>query len=364
MKLHFQFIKNVINAKITLATSLLLLLIFNSNMLQAQEGTSNMLEIKSESQITSATNDEQISEITTLLDEKFKLELKFKKIYRNDKNEITGCKIVLSDAKGGKKNYNLSEGEAIDPFVIFVETDGHQVTNFDFSDGISDKPADAEDEEQIVKLPASASVTKASVAENDATINEKNFQASQIMGNDDIESVKQNAGLDYKMAYISLNGKEISAKQMERIDPNTVSGVKTMNRASGAELIEKYGEKAKYGVIIIETMINTRELTSEDIAALPEDFELDREEGSFIIHKKTQESDLEFYKKQLAKIDVTFEYTGLERNSKGEISSIKLKLKDEVTNVAFANWMTFASKDGIINVFVGKKKGRINISTR
>lgn len=363
MKRYLQIIQNVIHTKIVFTTSLLMLIICFSNTIQAQEAIANTLEVRSESQITSATTDEEIGEMIKLFDEKFKLGLEFKKIYRNENNEITGFKIVVSNEKGFKKNYNLNEGDPIDPFVIYVETDGTKVTNFDFRDGISDQPADDEIQ-QPVKKPAVAAYQEATIADSDDLTGEKAFQTARLMVVDDIDAVKENKSIDYKMAYISLNGKEITVAEMEKIDPNTVSRVSTMNKASGAELAEKYGEKARYGVIIIETMINTRELTSEDIAALPEDFALDPEEGAFIIHKKTQESDLEFYKKQLAKINVTLEYTGLERNNKGDLSAIQLKLKDEVTNVAFSNWMKFASADGIINVFVGKKKGRINISTR
>jgi hypothetical protein len=183
-------------------------------------------------------------------------------------------------------------------------------------------------------------------------------------GDDDISLIKRDKELDYTKAFIILNGKEISAADMEKIDPKTIGSISKMNNANNNRLVEKYGEKARNGVILIESLFILKPLTSAEIAALPTNFKLDAESGAFIIHKESQDSDIEFYKRLLAQIGVTLQTSAIERSAKGYIIAMKIKLADEIQNVRMTNWTPFKNANGIENIFVGRQNGKINISTR
>lgn len=314
--------------------------------------------------IKSITTDKQLDEQVDAVNNDFGLKLKFKKVTRDKNNEINTIKVVLSDDKGTKRVYSVSEDEPIKPFTIFVRSQEGSVIDFEFGDAksillVQENLKNQRKADSIVELENKASAIKTETAET-----EENISSDSESGSDDISLIKRDKEIDYRKAYISLNGKEISAEELDEIDPKTIGSVRKINSLNNDNLIRQYGKRAKNGLILIETFFVIKPLTSADIEALPKNFKLEADNGAFIIHKKSQDSDVEFYRKQLAQIGVTLETENVERSADGFIVNINLKLHDTTNNVVMKNWMPFKNANGIENIFVGRKNGKITIATR
>jgi hypothetical protein len=120
--------------------------------------------------------------------------------------------------------------------------------------------------------------------------------------------------------------------------------------------IEKYGEKGKYGVIVIES--NNYHEKNNPIAKINHsnvEFKLNDENDGFIISKNSREEDLVFYKLTLAKSNIEFKYSGIKRNEKGEITSISINLKQKESKIK----RNLKSSNPIPDLFIGIKKGSI-----
>ena len=314
--------------------------------------------------IKSTTTDQELDEYVNAVNNDFALKLKFKKVARNENNEINTIKIVLSDDKGTKRVYSVSEEEPIEPFTIFVRSQERNVIDFYFGDArsillVQENLKNQRHADSIVALE-----NKEGQIKSESATSEKSATATSLSGTDDISLIKQDKELDYTKAFISLNGKEISAVELDKIDPKTVGSVRKVNSLNNDNLIRQYGERARNGLILIETMYILKPLTSSEIAALPQNFKLEVENGAFIIDKNSQDSDIEFYRKQLAQIGVTLETENLERRAEGSIININIKLHDDTNNVVMKNWIPFKNANGINNIYVGRKNGKVTVATR
>lgn len=78
----------------------------------------------------------------------------------------------------------------------------------------------------------------------DITFKESN-QSNQI------KKIKNDKNVDAKKALLILNDKEINYQELDKIDSNLIASMSVMRATKYA--MEKYGEKAKNGVIIIQT---------------------------------------------------------------------------------------------------------------
>lgn len=77
------------------------------------------------------------------------------------------------------------------------------------------------------------------------------FSFSESDQVDQIDKVKKDKNVDAKKALIILNDKEINFEELEKIDSNLITTVSVMSASTFA--MKKFGEKAKNGVIIIQT---------------------------------------------------------------------------------------------------------------
>ncbi|TXI63417.1 MAG: M56 family peptidase [Flavobacterium sp.] len=68
---------------------------------------------------------------------------------------------------------------------------------------------------------------------------------------DVMNNIKNNKNIDSKKALIIFNGKEISYKELDKINPSEIASSSVMTATKYA--LDKYGEKAKNGVVVIET---------------------------------------------------------------------------------------------------------------
>ena len=64
-----------------------------------------------------------------------------------------------------------------------------------------------------------------------------------------VKTIKDYAVVHNQPLYI-LDGKPVSSEKFNKIDPNTIESVNVLKNASATAI---YGDRGKYGVIIIET---------------------------------------------------------------------------------------------------------------
>lgn len=175
-----------------------------------------------------------------------------------------------------------------------------------------------------------------------------------------IVHIKESKDVDYKKAFISLNGKEISSSEMEKIKPSSIETVTTINGGDNSKLASKYGQRAKYGAILIETFGYKEAIPKEQIEETGKNFKIGAESEGFTIHKRSQKSDFEFYQKHLNQIGVNAKISGIERNAAGFITAIKIKLVDKERNHKVSeNWTTSRNPNGIPDISIGRKNGKI-----
>lgn len=178
--------------------------------------------------------------------------------------------------------------------------------------------------------------------------------------------------IDYKKAYISINGKEASPKDLENLKSSNIRSVSSM---SGAEaFVKSYGEKAKYGIIEIET----QDYNSEEHKKMLKEIKakrkakdyplLNNDNDGFIIHKASTEQEFEFYKSNLKKIGIEMKVSNIKRNKNGEIYKIKISLvEDSETGnnkrKAKSEAVFERENETIPDIFIGRRDGYLIVSS-
>ena len=172
-----------------------------------------------------------------------------------------------------------------------------------------------------------------------------------------IEEIKEDEKIDYKKSLIIFDGKEISSAELDRIDPKNIS---SMSSISGSKYtIKKYGEKAANGVIEIESIeFNKKNNPIKIDGKTDVDFRLNNDNDGFVINKTSQNEDLEFYKSTLAKNNIKFEFSDIERNEKKQITSITIQLLEN----GKIEKKIIKSNNVIPKIFIGKRKGTLIIT--
>ena len=185
------------------------------------------------------------------------------------------------------------------------------------------------------------------------------YQAETSRPDNLIENLKEDEKIDFKKALLIFDGKEISSDELEKINPKNISSVSSI---SGSKYtIKKYGEKATNGVIEIESIEYNK--TNNPITIIKSeltnvDFRLKNDNDGFVINKTSQNEDLEFYKTTLAKNNIIFEFSDIERNEKKQITSITIKLSEN----GKIEKKVVKSTSVIPKVFIGKRKGALIIT--
>ena len=201
--------------------------------------------------------------------------------------------------------------------------------------------------EVVIKEESKAASTGWGISFETETSNSENL----------IEDIKEDTKIDYQKALIILDGNEIVASELDKINPNKISSMS--NFTTSKKLIEKYGEKAKYGVIIIESneyhKRNNPIIIDEKTNV---DFRLNGDNDGFVISKNSQISDLEFYKSILIKNNIAFEFNNLERNEKNQITSITIQLSEN----GKIEKKILKSNNVIPKIFIGKRNGKLTIT--
>lgn len=180
---------------------------------------------------------------------------------------------------------------------------------------------------------------------------------------DNIKNIIESTSIDYKKAYLKINGEEATAEELASLNPRKIASIIQMQGTSDA--VKEYGSKAINGAIIIETTSyksGTKSLITKDKNAKFEP----KDDGNtgFLIHKKSQKYDLKFYAETLKGMGIKLKYSGLEHNKEGEITSIKIELVDTKTGAKTSGSYSNTNGKGIQDVFVGRRNGELAVNAQ
>lgn len=199
--------------KNTITKIFIALFLVGTTTISAQNKTTTSSVIKVE--IKASNTDKELKEMVQLF-KKENINLKFKKIERNNRGEIIGISSSYKGPNGFKGNYSFSGPVPIKPFSFSVQYDD------DIISGISYEKSKQED---IIALH---------------TVKDK--------GKDVRFRIKQNDGTATPLFIV--DGKETHNLIAMNIDPNNIKSVSVLKNSSA---INKYGEKGKNGVILVST---------------------------------------------------------------------------------------------------------------
>jgi hypothetical protein len=184
------------------------------------------------------------------------IDYKFSKVKRNKNGEIIAIKIEFNDGKGNKGVKEIKGDNPIEPIYFSAEEGSIGFTSApDLSDYVLDEKLSKQFGTEIkVKKNTEAvhAIAVAEYSENDSY--------------NHIDKIKQNKLVDAKKALILFNGKEISYKDLDKIDEKTIS---SSGNSGAKHAVKKYGDKAKNGVIFI----NTKEYDMKNNPLLKEMYE-------------------------------------------------------------------------------------------
>jgi len=176
------------------------------------------------------------------------------------------------------------------------------------------------------------------------------YETETYSSDENISRIKDDKSVDFKKALLLLNNKKITYNELDQIDSNSIKQV--ISFSGNEKIIQKYGQEAKDGVIIIntETPILVNETKNEEV-----DFKLENNNSGFIISKNSREEDLLFYKNTLEKSDIKFSYKNIKRNKNNEIISITLYLEKGMENIE----TKIKSEEPIARYFIGTENNKI-----
>ena len=319
--LHKNKSGNMMYFKFMFIIPALILFVFTFNTkVIAQQKKVEKIEIHQELDVEMITKDFQKSDLDKLKASLLKkgITLQYKKLKYNDKNEIIGIKLIVSNKQNNKtqleqmgtapikpisikyddqgalalgnlegmEDHNIfitSGGDKMHKKVIVTSTGGDSksdANNYVFVSDDGDethvKVVNGEVVTEEIHGPHSENVwisksgdsTKLKRIEiieiDEDTDGEKNVIIKKIHKDGENVEVIVSGSDDHhkghdKMIFISedgekplmiVDGKEVEGGSLEDIDPEKIA---TVNVYKGDKAIEKYGEKAKNGVVVIET---------------------------------------------------------------------------------------------------------------
>ena len=353
------------------------------------------------------SSDNELKKDALAINSKYNINFKFDKVKRNAQGEIIAIKISYNDKKGNKGKVAQSRTIPIRPifFKISKIKDGEYSFGFYDNPDLIEKPVDEVNEKKITTIESieddaiifvdgeryskedlnyldpkglesisivtdKASMQKYGVTDKDKIIvietnwstkskaaNSKDASLlfsnpfSELASKKPITDFNDVSTINFNEPLMILDGKEIDKRGFEMVNPNSISNVKVLKTT---EAMEKYGERAKNGVIEIQT-IDYYEKNNSIAKSKAEvvDFKINTDNNGFIITKSNDTAALEFYQSILAKNKINFSFDKVKRDKNGLITAISITLENSEDKISKA----FKNKNGIEDIFIGKEKG-------
>jgi hypothetical protein len=166
-----------------------------------------------------------------------------------------------------------------------------------------------------------------------------------------------------------INGKVVSKGAFKAIEPNKIDSVIALK---GKLAITLYGERGEDGVIQIVTKekkspwrvsygVNNMAYSDSSKSKNVWVYEVDESSKLFMINKNTTKETLNTYKSRLKAQGIDAKFTKIKRNDSGEITSIKVALKDKQGRALSATWRD--DDNTIPAIRVGTRGGKLIASS-
>ncbi|MEM1002024.1 MAG: M56 family metallopeptidase [Bacteroidota bacterium] len=161
---------------------------------------------------------------------------------------------------------------------------------------------------------------------------------------------------------IIVDGNAVTEERVLNLDSNDIE---TIEIFKGDNAVTIYGTKAKDGAVVIKTKngntwVRPRNKKKYKVSTI--EF-IDDEKGlhsaMFRIDKNATDLELEKLKEELAEKGIQAKYSKVKRNSQGEITRIKISLKNNTGSESSAS---YKSSDGIDTIYFGKKNGSLTVT--
>jgi beta-lactamase regulating signal transducer with metallopeptidase domain len=204
---------------------------------QVKEEESYSISTNFSSTITKNTTDQELKEIEKTFSNKNR-KLTISDVNRNKKGEINEIKLLFDTGKNYHRVLHRRSNKSIDDIQIFVKTDDKGIENCDF----------IETDDKLKALMESS--------------NEEDFvvlatQPSYIFTNEDSfshrESINKKIVNKNSKATFYFDDKEISKNEALKIKGNLI--VEIFEISPNSSSINKYGEKGKNGVVLINSKV-------------------------------------------------------------------------------------------------------------
>ncbi|EDM44904.1 hypothetical protein SCB49_02249 [unidentified eubacterium SCB49] len=276
--------------------------------------------------INSNTTDEELESIKKELSEKHNTEFNYT-TKRNTNNEITSITIQYTDDKNNSGNYAVSSDTPISDFYFFQRGNHTGFGNAADQGELRNRtrrPSKKRIEvskERRDSLSHRAEMRRSKAKEQRAMISERRKEMRQHINSSRTRKDTTTSSSD--SLFSSLRGKPIVylngvlyKGDLNTINPDQIASVNVLKNNSA---IKKYGVRARNGVIEIN-------LKNENSTSTDAHFD------NIIISKNTTDNELQNILKTASNNGKIFTYKRVKRNSKGEITSIKITVNDNKGN--------------------------------
>ncbi|MBO3116272.1 hypothetical protein J4050_05905 [Winogradskyella sp. DF17] len=178
--------------------------------------------------------------------------------------------------------------------------------------------------------------------------------------NYDIKFIEGDSG---KNPLFIINGEAKDKSVIQTLDTDKIKSVTVLKEDNAVSL---YGEKAKDGVIIVETQKSVKNnkpkskwvISKPQVSSITYVDDKDTRKNATLayITKYTPDDILDKNKALLEKAGISVKYSKIRRNKAGEITSIKIKIKNNSGDESSASWK---NDDGISGIEYGISEGAL-----
>ncbi len=261
--------------------------------------------------ITKNTTNAELEKLKKQLKEEHNISMSYE-VERNSANEITAIDLEYDgNGKSGNYTINSDNNKGIDDFHFVMNDNGDvMLGNLEKMEKrmverkrkLENKRAELSEKREEMKVKRKEMNEERKILREKYTKARAEIRESERDGKKRKIAIVRRGGLNTD-PYIIIDGDETEI-EIEEISPDDIASVTVLK---GKKADEKYGIKGKNGVI---------EIITKD------------SDHAIVIDKNTTDATLAKMKQNLAKKGITFTYKRVRRNSNGEITGIKVDIKN------------------------------------
>jgi bla regulator protein BlaR1 len=247
--------------------------------------------------ITKNTTKAELELYKKELKEEHNIDFNYSKLKFNSKGEISSIAIEFSDNKGSHGNYHVEEDDAINDFYFFVSEDGRSGFAREGSEDRMVERAKAIKERMDKRVEKLEEIKVQRLEKRKEMIDKRRAKTEQLAEKEKRLVVRQNR-LAERSKELEDRSYAIAYSNDNEVDDEVVY----VTSGHGQSSYSSSGSKT-----------------------------------NVVVKKSTTDTQLAAIKEKLAAKGITFTYRNVKRNEEGEITAIKLRLKDGEGSESFSN---------------------------